>query len=1602
MDNDKGTKQFVSMAVAIVIALSMILSATALLINIPVNVTGADVSEEQVVAQPPSTEIWLKNARFNTAMGDPAMPSTLGINAYPNHVKGTYIVQKSGAVTEEWKADIARAGGEILSYIPDNALLVRMDNSAKGRVEAVNGNQWTGIYQPAYKISPELDGRHGEVTVNIDIFDGGNNGPAVRLLKDNGGTIISVVRNDNINKIVAKFDASLMGDLASFPDVSWMSEGVQNKIVNDGSVLIAQSGVPPTSAIIHGYGIQGQGQVVAIGDSGLAEGLGATDVDHDNFNGGGYDVGSGDKVLDYYVPGDADGALGDEAGASYHGSHVAGTVLGDGAPYGAYTTASYDGHAYMAQVIFQDMGREDDPATPVVNEVEFIYSPTDSYNDMFFITEEAGAKFHTNSWGGGFGYMSDAQQEDLYMWDSQDYTILFAAGNDGAADTVGSQAELKNGFAVASLSATGTSLSSFSSRGPAVDGRIKPDIAFCGESIMSVDGGGGFQSMQGTSMATPGVAGNLALVRQYYTEGWYPTGAEISANGFNPSAALIKATVLNGGNDISSSRPDFSQGWGRLNLDDSLYFSGDAMNVFAHDNLEGMVTGDYIDFPIGVDSGALDFTATVVWTDYPGNPTAAKMLVNDLGLLVMGPGGTQWRGNNHAGGYSQATGTSNNYDSLNNVEDVRINNPAAGTYVVRVSAENIAMGPQNFAVVISGALTDGYGMVFMDRTVYDDADSITVTVEDSNNPAPTVDVTLTTAITGDSETITLGWTAIQSGVYNVGAPIATNVASVAADGVLQVAHGDTITASYDDGDPSFTATTVAWADFHGPLISNVFVTGITGTTGVPTWDTDENADSLVTYRTAEVISPPIPAGSWLTSSVGDLSLMHSVPCKGLAEDTKYEFYVESTDWRGRTTMDDNGGRFYTFRTTSAASGGALILLVDDDIGSVSDIDGAPFELDWMNNLDNYGWTYTHWDMNILGSPTTADLNQAPMIIWTVSEGYPQIGVDDRAALKGYLDQGLTSSGTVPMALVSGQDVGWDMGPEGTDVNVAWLADYLASTYNRDDADGGAGNEGDRSGNPPGRVDGIIPMMVNDIGHPLNSIYSFNNMDLEQTVYGADRFWPDSLDVAQNIQGTTGVASWDYDSSQVAGDCAAVAQIDGGLAGNARIQFEGFSHDMLTTTGAANWDPAGSPPTIDAYRAGVLDETVQWLLGGNHPTVDLADPIGGETITAAATYTIDWTVAGASSVDVYYSANSGQEYIKINGAPLPGTQTSLSWDISALEDADTYRVKVVALGSAIYSTLSDYSESLNFEIDHDIDNTPPITIPGSVNTDLNPIAAGDTVVLTATIDDSTTGMSTIQAAEWCIAFSPATTPSWPGTAMSAQDGTFDAMIEGVTVTIPGSTTSSWATGVTHHLWVRGQDSAGNWAGSYETEITVTGVAVPPSTYDFGGLATGWNFVSFPVDVTNTVLSVFDDDTWGDGGTDWDIITWYNPSEVDHWKTYDKNQAAAGLAQDMPLADNMKGFWIHITTADNDFEVGNGVDDASTGIALSAGWNLVGYPANDDSSYDVNDLIAATGATAVEGYGAGPYDLVSLAGNYVLVRGEAYWVKVGSGGTWTVDW
>ena len=195
---------------------------------------------------------------------------------------------------------------------------------------------------------------------------------------------------------------------------------------------------------------------------------------------------------------------------------------------------------------------------------------------------------------------------------NDEFLAIVAAGNagdDGGLDvpkTVGSPANSKNGIAVGATVSWGSSLPNrgygpsfvtyFSSRGPTADGRMKPDLMAPGNKMLSAGARPNEQGecdddlayFAGTSMAAPVVSGTAAKIRQYFRQGYYPSGEKNSDDAYpNPSGGLLKAVLLNGaqallgvdnvirGGGVTPSAPyDNNQGFGRLSLQDSVYLAG--------------------------------------------------------------------------------------------------------------------------------------------------------------------------------------------------------------------------------------------------------------------------------------------------------------------------------------------------------------------------------------------------------------------------------------------------------------------------------------------------------------------------------------------------------------------------------------------------------------------------------------------------------------------------------------------------------------------------------------------------------------------------------------------------------------------------------------------------------------------------------------------------------------------------------------------------------------------------------------------------------------------------------------------------------------------
>ncbi|MFA7322140.1 MAG: S8 family serine peptidase, partial [Dokdonella sp.] len=283
----------------------------------------------------------------------------------------------------------------------------------------------------------------------------------------------------------------------------------------------------------------------------------------------------------------------------------------------------------------------------------------------------------------------------------------------------------KNVLSVAALGHAGsTTVPSYSNRGPAADGRQKPDIAAPGSSVLSARKTSSFSavpvyttpvSFSGTSMAAPTISGNAALVRQYFADGFYPRGVKTAADAYNPSGMVLKAVLLNGTNALGAPGwPNANSGWGRAWLDSNLWFKttlggGDdtrRLRVFERTQAAGMQTGDVKEYTINSVAGNAELRVTLTWFDPEAAGGAALSLINNLDLEVVAPNATVYKGNVFTSGVSTAGG---NADARDTVEQVRLTNPAAGTYTIRVKATSVPgngrpnSDTQGYAVVASGA-----------------------------------------------------------------------------------------------------------------------------------------------------------------------------------------------------------------------------------------------------------------------------------------------------------------------------------------------------------------------------------------------------------------------------------------------------------------------------------------------------------------------------------------------------------------------------------------------------------------------------------------------------------------------------------------------------------------------------------------------------------------------------------------------------------------------------------------------------------------------------------------------------------------------------------
>jgi len=397
-----------------------------------------------------------------------------------------------------------------------------------------------------------------------------------------------------------------------------------------------------------------------------------------------------------------------------HGTHVAGSIAGDQPPYMQHN--GNDGMAPGARLVVQDAGYQVNDCADLPG----LGCPVQPLEPVLQQAWDQGARIHSDSWGDEENiepynrYTERAADIDRFCFDHKELVVVFAAGNAGPTwDSVGSPATGKNVIAVG---ATGHGdwnppcITSFSSRGWTHDGRIKPDLVAPGHAVYSARSDGTVTSFScliglksGTSMAAPTVAGLAALVREYFSRGFYPGGREQAEAGFEPSAALVKAMLIASAVDLTSKGctntepiPSREQGWGLVQLDQALYFPDSPFSLLVDDHRRGFTSTQEAEQQQVIRHRGGTLKVVLVWTDPASSSLASSNLVNDLDLVVEGPGATYF-GNNFSGGTSQPGGDP---DRSNNVEVVLCPDASTGRWSIAVRPASINVAPQDYAVVV--------------------------------------------------------------------------------------------------------------------------------------------------------------------------------------------------------------------------------------------------------------------------------------------------------------------------------------------------------------------------------------------------------------------------------------------------------------------------------------------------------------------------------------------------------------------------------------------------------------------------------------------------------------------------------------------------------------------------------------------------------------------------------------------------------------------------------------------------------------------------------------------------------------------------------------
>jgi subtilisin family serine protease len=639
-------------------------------------------------------------------------------------------LQVDGPMTRERRAVLANVGVRLLGYAGAGVHVANIAKAEPESLAAIDFVTWSAPIEPAWKIDSAVGhtsyasdvrktllGRN-TLALLVTTYEDADASAVARSLQTLPGVRVQNIADSlGVLNVIAPLHA--VERIAGLDDVAYVEETPEASERNLTVRWIVQSNINNFEPL-YTHGLTGTGQIIGMQDGYPREDHCALDDT--------VAPGPSHRKFALYGP-TFPLAL---TSVSNHGTHVAGTLAGD---QGSETNAR--GVAYDARIAFTQSPNLSDVTTGT------------AFAANLQANHDAGGRVHTNSWGDDSTstkeqYKGWSRIADKFMHDNEEDLIVFAITN--FSTSFNSPENAKNIIAVAATEdspnqdAWGSGgkgptreldhldpLDPFwasSGLDPMTYGRFKPDIMAPGKNITSsVKGTSGDAcatgNLSGTSMATPAVSGVAALMRQYYMDGFYPSGAADGSDAYTPTGALLKATVLNSGQDALGPGPGFvdeegmdgyptlREGWGRVTADDTLHFTGDTRTLqivdVRHADGDALNTTDMNEHIVHVRGSGEQLRVTMAFTDPEPAPGALDVVINDIDLEVVSPSGVTYKGNV----FDQMAGvsiTGGSFDPRNNVEQVHVSSPEIGPWKVRVYGTEINEPAQGYALAMTGQI----------------------------------------------------------------------------------------------------------------------------------------------------------------------------------------------------------------------------------------------------------------------------------------------------------------------------------------------------------------------------------------------------------------------------------------------------------------------------------------------------------------------------------------------------------------------------------------------------------------------------------------------------------------------------------------------------------------------------------------------------------------------------------------------------------------------------------------------------------------------------------------------------------------------------------